>query len=818
MRLTRLLALAVGLLTAASAAPAQAGIHNPWLTQAGLTPAAGAHWVRDYAFSLAKPTEVYAATEDDGVWRGVAPGVAGWEDVSEDLKANYPGAQHVRTVYISGTTVYAGTSVGLFKSATGNGGWQPVAQGPEVDPKKPTKLNKAVQAVFSGPSGTLLAGVASGGVYRSTDGGNTWQPPAPNNGMNQAESVWSLGSYVDGLIYAATGSGIYVSTNFGSSWTLMSDGITGTVLRVMPDDKWPEIYYAYGTDGIFRTWNGGLSWTKLTGKPGFDLPAGHVRALKQFSGDKFTRLFVGTDKGVYVGETSNGPVPGAVKWKPVAPGAISNREVWALASFKLTPGTLMAGTHGDGGHQIVFVAPIPNAADKPKVNGTLQVGKTVTAYEGDWSGTETIEYAFQWQHCNPGCADIPNATNKTYTIEKPYEGQKLRVWVTAGNDFPTFDFDKVASDITGSTITPTPGVVAGSTSAPAPNIDYSGDPQPGKVVTPQTPNFNPPAVTWVYRWYRCNGQTGLDCVQISDGGVGPTYTLRDEDVDFKICATATGTAAGANPGSSTSLCGERTFVVLAPDPIQLSPSSLIGDPYVGYTLGSGTGAWKYPGTTFTRQWESCEADGSSCSTISGAKGTTYVLKAADKGHRLRVRMNADSNKSYQNPAAKEFFSPMSAVVTDPPPPPADPTPEPNDPQPTPQPQPSPQPTPQPTPQPDTVAPVLSSLKAVSAKLKPGAQLKLSVGLSEGGTLNVDVQRVKAGRKKGKTCKAGAKKGKKCTIISKVASYKLGVGGSSTVALPKKKLAAGDYRAVVTPIDGAGNKGAAKTVSFKVLKK
>ena len=91
-------------------------------------------------------------------------------------------------------------------------------------------------------------------------------------------------------------------------------------------------------------------------------------------------------------------------------------------------------------------------------------------------------------------------------------------------------------------------------------------------------------------------------------------------------------------------------------------------------------------------------------------------------------------------------------------------------------------------------------------------------LTEGGTLSVDVQRVKAGRKQGKTCKAGAKKGKKCTVISKVASYKLGVGGSSTVALPKKKLAAGDYRAVVTPIDAAGNKGAAKTVSFKVLKK
>ena len=56
------------------------------------------------------------------------------------------------------------------------------------------------------------------------------------------------------------------------------------------------------------------------------------------------------------------------------------------------------------------------------------------------------------------------------------------------------------------------------------------------------------------------------------------------------------------------------------------------------------------------------------------------------------------------------------------------------------------------------------------------------------------------------------------LVSKVATVSLGVGGSGTVALPKRTLAAGDYRAVVTPIDAAGNRGAARTVAFKVTKK
>ena len=114
--------------------------------------------------------------------------------------------------------------------------------------------------------------------------------------------------------------------------------------------------------------------------------------------------------------------------------------------------------------------------------------------------------------------------------------------------------------------------------------------------------------------------------------------------------------------------------------------------------------------------------------------------------------------------------------------------------------------------------MLQSLGAVSAKLKPGAALKLKVSLSEGGSLFIELQRVRAGRKQGTTCKAGGRKGKRCSAITKVSTVNIaGMGGSAIVALPKRKLAAGDYRAVVTPVDAAGNRGAARTVSFKVTR-
>ena len=42
-------------------------------------------------------------------------------------------------------------------------------------------------------------------------------------------------------------------------------------------------------------------------------------------------------------------------------------------------------------------------------------------------------------------------------------------------------------------------------------------------------------------------------------------------------------------------------------------------------------------------------------------------------------------------------------------------------------------------------------------------------------------------------------------------------GKRTLALTKKKLKKGSYKATITPVDAAGNTGAARTVSFKIKK-
>src|SRR3954447_18943621 len=441
MRLTRLLALAVPLLIAVSAAPAQAGL-GTWNSLPGLNDASGAGWVRVYATGM-PPTTIYAATEDDGVYRSLTDGLT-WSKFSSGLES-VPGAMSVRTVFTSGTTAYAGTSAGLFKSIAG-GSWQPVAQGPEDDPKHPKKLNAAVQTVLTGLGGQMLAGVASGGVYKSSDDGATWQPPAADNGMARSETVWSMGTLIPGVIFAATGSGIYRSIDFGSHWTLASDGISGTTLRVFADEHNPNIFYAATPgSGVFRSINAGITWSAINGVGSHQLGDYTVRAMHQFAGVNETRLYVGTANGMYAGTTGNGPIPGAVSWRKVTNSGLGNNTIfWALTNFTTTPGTMLAGTQSNGGDALTFQPPANDqtAANRPKITGTPQVARKLTATPGNWSGTQTIEFEYQWQRCtnvaSPVCSDIADATDNEYVLTAADQAKKIRVEVEGENDFPTF--------------------------------------------------------------------------------------------------------------------------------------------------------------------------------------------------------------------------------------------------------------------------------------------------------------------------------------------------------------------------------------------
>ena len=137
-------------------------------------------------------------------------------------------------------------------------------------------------AGIPGKPNIWYVGAASGGIFKSTDGGIHWNP------IFDSEPVASIGSLAvaasdPNIVWAGTGEsfirshisvgqGIYKSLDGGKTWSLMGLEKTGRIGRVEIDPGNPDIVlacalgHAYGPQperGVFRTTDGGKTWNKV---------------------------------------------------------------------------------------------------------------------------------------------------------------------------------------------------------------------------------------------------------------------------------------------------------------------------------------------------------------------------------------------------------------------------------------------------------------------------------------------------------------------------------------------------------------------------
>ena len=133
-----------------------------------------------------------------------------------------------------------------------------------------------------GDPNIYYVGAASGGIYKTTDGGVHWQPIFDDQPVSvdriarrrRLRSEHRLGRHRARRqirSHISVGQGIYKSTDAGKTWALMGLEQTGRIPRIVIDPQNPDVVlacalgHAYGPQperGVFRTADGGKTWTK----------------------------------------------------------------------------------------------------------------------------------------------------------------------------------------------------------------------------------------------------------------------------------------------------------------------------------------------------------------------------------------------------------------------------------------------------------------------------------------------------------------------------------------------------------------------------
>ena len=276
---------------------------------------------RAVAGVASQPNIFYIGAVDGGVWKSSDYGRT-WQPIFDDQSTQSIGAIAVAPSDPNVVYVASGEGLqrpdlsvgdGIYKSVDAGKTWMHLGlrdgqQIPAlaVDPANPSRL---FAAVLGHPYGAN----AERGVFRSTDGGATWQKVLyvdENTGGSDVEidpsnpdivyaSLWEArqGPWEDGNSYGGTKGGLFKSTDGGNTWHHLTKGLPEnlTQINVAVAASQPSRLFAtiatteeggYESDkglGFFRSDDAGDSWYRVTTDPrpamkigGGDLPIPRV--------------------------------------------------------------------------------------------------------------------------------------------------------------------------------------------------------------------------------------------------------------------------------------------------------------------------------------------------------------------------------------------------------------------------------------------------------------------------------------------------------------------------------------------------------------
>ncbi len=326
--------------------------------------------VTDLELDPSTAGRVYAAMASGGIFRSDDAG-ATWFPIFDDQPVLTIG--DIAVDPSNGNILYAGTGesnsssfswfgYGMYKSTDGGSTWAPIGLQNSryigrvvVDPSNGNRLWAAACGVLFGTGGER-------GIYRSLDAGSTWTQVLfvtdstaaidlaidPTKPDTVYAAMWER---VRGLTYRRSGgpsSGIYRSYNGGTTWTKLTAGLPSgagvgriglSVAASSPNVVYASIENNNTFDGVYKSVDHGDTWTKMGGTQldGMTSTFGWYFGQVRVDPSNPDRVFV---MGVPLYRSEDG----GSTWSEVA--GSNHVDHHAMAFDPFNPGTIFEGNDG----------------------------------------------------------------------------------------------------------------------------------------------------------------------------------------------------------------------------------------------------------------------------------------------------------------------------------------------------------------------------------------------------------------------------------------------------------------------------------------
>lgn len=238
---------------------------------------------------------VFAGTMGDGTYKSPDGGRT-WHPFNAGIQKGTISAIVNQVVFNPRGTemVYAGTTVGVFRSMDGGRNWVERMTGM-------TEVNFVVSLAIDPQRPNVLYAGTTGGVYRTINGTESWEKKT--HGMIAADAkMASMALGVNALavdptnsdvVYAGTTKGLYKSMDQGEHWVKIQGSIQDSyVSAIQVDPSQPSTLYMATSDRVQKSENSGATWVpKING-----LDATSIRSLQINPSDPRV-LYVGSNGG-----------------------------------------------------------------------------------------------------------------------------------------------------------------------------------------------------------------------------------------------------------------------------------------------------------------------------------------------------------------------------------------------------------------------------------------------------------------------------------------------------------------------------------------